>query len=238
MSGTCHILGHEEAMLMRPEAIVVTPNAPSNLAATNTTGGVMLTWTDNSTNEINWTIQRSLDNANWTTIASMPSTTGPGKDSTVLYTDTNATVNTTYYYRVLATNIVGDTTMYAAPASGYPNMAVDSLPSNTASITTPTPIVTQTTEQLVSGYNLIGLGIIPDPPIYASNLLYTAPGGIPGVTKVVRWNPTAQQWEGYEYIVADGIYLGNNFTLDGYKAYFIKGNESTAGQTYTFKGRR
>ncbi len=98
--------------------------------------------------------------------------------------------------------------------------------------------VSQTTEQLVSGYNLIAISLIPDPPIYASNLLYTATGGIPGVTKVVRWNPTVQQWEGYEYVVADGIYLGNNFAIEGNKAYFIKGNASTTGQTYTFKGRR
>ncbi len=96
----------------------------------------------------------------------------------------------------------------------------------------------QTTEPLVSGYNLIPLSLMPDPPIYASNLLYTATGGIPGVTKVVRWNPNTQQWEGYEYIVADGIYLGNNFALEENKAYFIKGDASTAGQTYTFVGRR
>ncbi len=100
------------------------------------------------------------------------------------------------------------------------------------------PPVTQTTEPLISGYNLIAIGLIPDPPIYANNLLYTAKGGIPGVTKVVRWNPSDQQWEGYEYIVVDGIYLGNNFILEENRAYFVKGNLSTAGQTYTFKGIR
>jgi parallel beta-helix repeat protein len=97
---------------------------------------------------------------------------------------------------------------------------------------------TQTTDPLVSGYNLIALSIIPVPTIYASNLLYTTTGGIPGVIKVMRWNPNAQQWEGYEYIVANGIYLGNNFALEVNNGYFIKGNASTAGQTYTFKGRR
>jgi formate-dependent nitrite reductase cytochrome c552 subunit len=97
---------------------------------------------------------------------------------------------------------------------------------------------TQTTDPLVSGYNLIAVSLIPDPTIYANNLLYTTTGGIPGVTKAMRWNSTAQQWEGYEYIAAAGVYLGNNFALEGYKAYFIKGNASTAGQTYTFRGRR
>ncbi len=132
----CHILGHEEGMIMRSMSIVVSPNAPSNLMATNATNGVALTWTDNSMNEINWTIQRaSTSTGPWTTIATVNSISGLAKGTTATYTDTTAATNTAYYYRVLATNIVGDTAVYAAPAVGYPNMAVDSTPSNIASVT-------------------------------------------------------------------------------------------------------
>lgn len=97
---------------------------------------------------------------------------------------------------------------------------------------------TQTTDPLISGYNLVAIGLIPDPSINARDILLTSSGGIPGVTKVIRWNSSAQQWEGYEYITADGVYIGSNFAMEGYKGYFIKGNASTVGQTYTFKGRK
>ncbi|MCZ7402398.1 MAG: multicopper oxidase domain-containing protein [Candidatus Methanoperedens sp.] len=130
----CHILGHEESMIMRPMAILVTPNAPSNLAATRITTGVALNWIDNSTNEINFIVQRATNASGpWTTVATVQSTTGPGKGTTVMYNDTVTGNNTIYYYQVIATNVVGDTTVYAAPAAGYPNMVANSISSNTAS---------------------------------------------------------------------------------------------------------
>jgi hypothetical protein len=43
---------------------------------------------------------------------------------------------TSYYYKVIANNVVGDTIVYAAPAVGYPQVSADSLPSNTANRTT------------------------------------------------------------------------------------------------------
>ncbi|MCX9025836.1 MAG: PGF-pre-PGF domain-containing protein [Candidatus Methanoperedens sp.] len=123
----CHILGHEESMIMRPMAIVVTPNAPSNLTATEITTGAALNWTDNSTNEINWIIRRATNaNGPWTTVATISSTTGPGKFTTVTYNDTVAGSRTRYYYQVNASNVVGDTTAYAAPAAGYPNVVANS----------------------------------------------------------------------------------------------------------------
>jgi hypothetical protein len=36
----------------------------------------------------------------------------------------------------MAINIVGDTTVYAAPAAGYPSREAPSIPSNTATVTT------------------------------------------------------------------------------------------------------
>jgi len=49
---------------------------------------------------------------------------------------------------VLASNVVGDTTVYVAPAVGFPTMTVDSAFSNTASVTTPTPTIAAPTNLL------------------------------------------------------------------------------------------
>jgi hypothetical protein len=98
-----------------------------------------------------------------------------------------------------------------------------------------------TTDTLVSGYNLILLLLNPNPTLYAGNLLYTSPLGIPGVTKVLKWDSAGQTWVSYQYIVPSsgvGFYYGTNSTMDGYKAYFIKGNATTAGKTYTFVGTK
>ena len=120
--------------MMRPIIISVTPNAPYNLAATlsGTTKkpSATLTWVDNSTNEVGFTVQRSTSATGpWTTVTMVKSTTGPTKGNTVTYTDTTIARKTTYYYQVIATNIVGDITVYPAPAVGYPNMAANSAPS-------------------------------------------------------------------------------------------------------------
>ncbi len=57
------------------------------------------------------------------------------------YTDATAG-NQTYYYRVIATNTVGDTTTYAAPAIGFPTKTVNSGPSNVwPAATCPAPVL-------------------------------------------------------------------------------------------------
>jgi hypothetical protein len=98
-----------------------------------------------------------------------------------------------------------------------------------------------TTDTLVEGYNLVLLLLNPNPTLNASDLLYTSPVGIPGVTKALKWDSAGQTWVSYQYIVPSGgigFYYGTNFTMDGYKAYFIKGNATTAGRTYTFVGTK
>lgn len=85
------------------------PNAPTNLTATALgAGSVKLTWVDNADNEAAFKIERSTDGTNFTQIdtASANATT---------YTDTTASPSTLYYYRVRATNVIGD--------SAYTNVA-------------------------------------------------------------------------------------------------------------------
>jgi agmatine deiminase len=96
-------------------AIPTPPAAPTGLAVNATACNQMdLAWTDNSNNEDGFKIERSLNGTTFTLIA----TTGANATT---YSDMTVAENTAYWYRISATNSIGD--------SSY---------SNTASATTPT----------------------------------------------------------------------------------------------------
>jgi hypothetical protein len=128
----CHILSHEEMDMMHSLVFAVPPLAPTGLTATwnGSTGGnrrVTLNWTDNSTQEAGFTVQRATD-ANFTTgLTTFPVGASAGTGGTVVYTDTSVANNTTYSYRVYAIGApVGDTQAY--PGSlGFPTMSADSV---------------------------------------------------------------------------------------------------------------
>ncbi|HWH99487.1 MAG TPA: fibronectin type III domain-containing protein, partial [Propionibacteriaceae bacterium] len=74
------------------------PLAPTDLTATAVTSTwVDLRWRDNSSNELGFTVERSIDGADWSGLPSAP------QDSTT-YRDTLLASETTYRYRVKATN--------------------------------------------------------------------------------------------------------------------------------------
>jgi hypothetical protein len=78
------------------------PAAPSGLSATAASSGqVNLAWTDNSSNEDQFNIQRSTDGVNFSPLATV------GRNVTS-YSDTGLRAGTRYYYRVLAHNLAGD----------------------------------------------------------------------------------------------------------------------------------
>jgi FtsP/CotA-like multicopper oxidase with cupredoxin domain len=116
----CHILAHEEMDAMRSMIVGVPPRAPSNLTITVQGSAAILTWKDNSISETGFTIQRA-DDANFT-VGLVTVTVGP---NVTTYTDTTFRRNRTYYYRVFATNVVGDTTVYAN-ANGFPTLTLNS----------------------------------------------------------------------------------------------------------------
>jgi hypothetical protein len=139
----CHILGHEENDMMRPIIFEVAPPAPSNLVAStdSNTGNVVLTWTDNSSNETSFTVQRDTSTAFAapTTFQVNPvSTTGYG--NMVSYTDTTVPSGTSYYRVVASDNyLVGNATQsspYPAPFQAVPMV---STPSNVASTSVVAP---------------------------------------------------------------------------------------------------
>jgi FtsP/CotA-like multicopper oxidase with cupredoxin domain len=122
----CHILSHEENDMMRVVSFAVPPVAPSGLSALLQGPGVDLSWTDNSSTETHFTIQRAVNSA--FTIGLTYFTVNPVAGNPQTYRDTTILPNTAYYYRVQASNAVG------SPVGGYPQVIAASAWSNSASI--------------------------------------------------------------------------------------------------------
>ena len=128
----CHLLGHEENDMMRAMAVAVPPQAPSNLAATVPATGtlrVVLTWTSNDPTATAFKVQRATNAAFTANVVTFNVAKVAGPTQT--YTDSTVAANTTYYYRVLASNIVGST------ITGYPTTSADSAPSNSVVVGPP-----------------------------------------------------------------------------------------------------
>jgi PKD repeat protein len=91
-------------------ASVPPPAAPSNLSATFSKSKVLLTWVDNSGNEIGFRIERSTDGQTFTEIGTVGANV-----TTFTNTGVNAGKGARLYYRVRAYNNAGN--------SGYSNTA-------------------------------------------------------------------------------------------------------------------
>jgi hypothetical protein len=132
----CHILGHEENDMMRTQLLAIPPASPADVTATRTGRGgsqtVVVSWRDMSTNETGFTVQRATSPTGPWLALTPGSPAAPGTGTTISYTDATIARRTTYYYRVVATNLVGYTKAYAAPAIGYPMLSADSAPVNAA----------------------------------------------------------------------------------------------------------
>ena len=82
-----------------------------------------LTWIDTSNNETSFTIQRALTSAGpWTNLATVPA-------NTTTYADQIGRLDGAYFYQVVATNTVGDTTL-----ANFPVESANSPASNMASV--------------------------------------------------------------------------------------------------------
>lgn len=123
----CHILAHEEMDMMHALAFAVPPKAPSELTAAVVGNGankrVVLNWTDNSANETNFLVQRSVwETGPWRNLAIMPANSSS-------YTDRIGNTNNAYYYRILSSNTVGDT-----ETNGFPTVTANSVPTGVVKI--------------------------------------------------------------------------------------------------------
>jgi len=93
--------------------LVNLPSAPSGLIASPLSGGrIQLTWTDNSANEDQFRIERSIDGSTWRYY-------GPAAKNSTSFTDT-VTSAIDYYYRVRSENTFGN--------SAFSNIATGSNP--------------------------------------------------------------------------------------------------------------
>lgn len=103
------------------------PAAPSNLTATPGSSAIQLAWSDNSTNETGFVVQRSTDGTTFAQIAVVPEQTASMSDSAI-------TAGTHYWYRVAATNSFGtspwsNVAQATAPTSGGGGGGVPAAPS-------------------------------------------------------------------------------------------------------------
>jgi fibronectin type 3 domain-containing protein len=93
------------------------PTAPSDvLALANTPTKITITWTDNSFNETEFTVQRSLDGTNWSTV-------GFASAGSIGYLDEGLTPGTTYFYRVASTNTAGSSEFSTVASATTSNVA-------------------------------------------------------------------------------------------------------------------
>ena len=84
------------------------PAAPSNLAASQGTSTIGITWTDNSgANETGFHIYRSTDNATWGSLY------GSAAANATSFTDSSPAAGVGYYYKVYSYNAAGDSTTAA-----------------------------------------------------------------------------------------------------------------------------
>lgn len=91
------------------------PTAPSNFVATaQSQSSIRLTWQDNSTNETSFRLSRSTDGSTFTTLVVVGA-------NVTNYTDQGLSTNTQYFYRLVATNLGGDSTAVDANAFTHPN---------------------------------------------------------------------------------------------------------------------
>jgi len=121
----CHILAHEEMDMMHALSFAIPPQAPSSLVATPTGNGnkvaVVLNWTPGSANATGYTLERATNVAFTANLVSIP------LGNVTTYTDPIGKGNQVFYYRVLASNTVGDTSVANFPTmtvtSGFSNIA-------------------------------------------------------------------------------------------------------------------
>ena len=120
----CHILSHEEMDMMRPVSLALPPNKVTGVSAKASGNGanarVDVTWTDNSINETDFQVQRSVDGVTWQVVGTVSQPLVNNTHGARSYSDRSVKNGTGYAFRVLALNRVGY-------GSGFPTMTVSSV---------------------------------------------------------------------------------------------------------------
>lgn len=134
--------------MMRPMLIGVAPVSPSGVTAvSNAAGTADVSFIDNSPNETGFTVQRSTDGGTKWNDAGPVSRAAPilnanfsvtdagvSTGTTETFHDTGLTVGTAVVYRVIANDLIGDTT---TPGYVAYTQSIDSVPSVPSAPVTP-----------------------------------------------------------------------------------------------------
>jgi K319L-like, PKD domain len=118
------------------------PATPSGLvAAAASSSQINLVWVDNATTETSYRVERSTNGTNFTAVATL------GANFTT-YADTGLAAAATYYYRVLASNNVGN--------SGYSNTATAmTMATATSTNIAPLAVVTASSDHPATGQQAV-----------------------------------------------------------------------------------
>ena len=191
----------------------VVPIVPTNLTAVLVNNQVLLNWSDSSTNEMGFKIDRKEGNAAWTVNYASVAT------DIETYTDAAVTAGSTYTYRVYSHNSVG-------PSLGY---------SNPITVTIPTAVTLPTlTSTAVSGITINAA---------ATGGTITSDGGAPITARGVVWsnlpNPTidlpTQTSDGYDVGTFASLITGLNPNWDYHVRAYATNSAGTAyGNEITF----
>jgi len=107
--------------------------APSNLSATPGSGLINLTWTDTSTNETGFRVERSLSGMSGFTAI------GGATANATNYTDSAVSPGPIYYYRIAATNVTESSVVSGTASASLPKLSATVTISNTNQVYDGTP---------------------------------------------------------------------------------------------------
>jgi M6 family metalloprotease-like protein len=213
--------------------ITVTTNLTPNSIATPTglsasalaTNQIKLAWTDASTNETGFAVQRSL------TSGSGFATIGTASANATNYTDNTVSAATTYYYRVSATNATGSSTFSAEALATTPKLpatvTLGSL-SQTYSGTACTATYTTSPTGLTVTVTYNGVAIAPtnagNYAVTGTVVSATYQGQTNGTLAVAKGIPTVSTWPTatpitVEQAVSNATLTGGSASVPGSFSY-------------------
>ncbi len=229
--------------------------APTALGATSTSATLVnLTWTDSSTTETAFVVERSTGGGAFATVGTPNSTTTNTTGTQVAYTDTTVVGGTTYTYRVRARNTLGDSVPSAVATVTTPNVQLTGLTSTTglsvngagvaqanATVTTSNGTATLTiaqgttlltrTKQPITALSAAPLTALPSAPPRNTVVLATdfGPDGAtfkPALTVTMKYNPAALPAGINEARLSIAYW-------DGFKWFTLKSTVNTVTKTIT-----
>ncbi|MDH4402901.1 MAG: hypothetical protein QE264_01490 [Flavobacterium sp.] len=199
--------------------------APTSLTFSNISSGAMrLNWTDNSSDELGFIIERSTDNITYTTVSTQPA-------NAATYGAVNLAANTNYYFKVSplreakGTALSGNQITAAAPTLA----SVISIDGNAAVPGTSYPTITEAVADL-GGTIASAITIQLTSTYVAANETY--PIQLPYVAGSSAANTlTIVQANGVSGTIIDSSNASSTFIIDGGNYWIIDGRSGGTGST-------